>query len=118
MCGRCDEIMMNIHATYPENISWYQCIGCGAEIHIAFPKPRLDWEELYSEVDLMESNDKFFSGNISFGALGKKDIVIFKSFKKEKPTSPDWVIMTKDIASDKLVSIGALWEKTKGASAP
>ena len=112
-CGRCDEIMLPIHTEYPENITWYQCLGCGNEIHIAFHRPTLDMEELHNEVDLMTENKKFFSGSISFGALGKKDIVIFKSFKKEKPTSPDWTIMTKDVTTDKLVSIGALWEKEK-----
>lgn len=38
-CGRCDEIMLPIHTEYPENITWYQCLGCGNEIHIAFYNP-------------------------------------------------------------------------------
>ncbi|MFB6089026.1 MAG: hypothetical protein ABEK36_04570 [Candidatus Aenigmatarchaeota archaeon] len=59
----------------------------------------------------MEKGDKYLSGVLDLGALGKEKIVVFKNVDKEKEKQPDHRIFRKD--GDSLKECGVLWVNEK-----
>jgi len=65
----------------------------------------------------LKEGEKYLTGELDFGVLGKIKIVVFKNTKKKSEKSPEFNIMR--VAPDsKLKKCGALWVQTKKATQP